>query len=196
MKRTILVAAAAVLGIGLLTLPAQADDDDRDRRHRYSNHRYSNHRSSNHGNVWNSIARQVYRDFVAPRGDYTPYPYAQPGYIQPGYGQSFYQPNYGPIYPSPTFSGGTTQLHVTVPDPFAQVFFDGQPTSGTGFQRVFTTPPLQPGENYSYRITVVWNYNGRPVSEERMQAVAAGQSLTVDFTTPNIPNLPAPTPLR
>ena len=70
---------------------------------------------------------------------------------------------------------------VNVP-PDADVFFEGSPTTQTGPQRVFTSPALPPGQEFTYDIEAQWAANGQPVDETRHVLVTAGANVTVDFT--------------
>jgi uncharacterized protein (TIGR03000 family) len=66
----------------------------------------------------------------------------------------------------------------------AEVFFDGSPTTQTGTERVFASPPLTPGARYSYSIRARWTADGRPVEQTRAVPVTAGAQVRVDFTAP------------
>jgi uncharacterized protein (TIGR03000 family) len=63
---------------------------------------------------------------------------------------------------------GPALIDVCVP-PNAQVWIDGTPTSQTGPQRVFQSPPLEPGKGYVYIVRARWTEEGRPI--EQMQAI-------------------------
>jgi uncharacterized protein (TIGR03000 family) len=69
-----------------------------------------------------------------------------------------------------------------VPDPNAEVWFNGQRTQQGGTQRVFNTPALESGYSYTYNISASWQQNGQLVSRERSIAVRPGESMTVNFT--------------
>ncbi len=66
----------------------------------------------------------------------------------------------------------------------AELYFDGTLTTQTGTRRVFNTPALAAGTNYSYSVRAVWTEDGRPVQQTRTVGVRAGASLVVDFTSP------------
>jgi uncharacterized protein (TIGR03000 family) len=93
-------------------------------------------------------------------------------------------PDYNVIYPiSPPLSrltDSTAEVEVRVPAG-AQVYFDGHATSQTGADRSFTTPPLEPKEDYVYEVRAHWDAAGRPVDETRKVTVHAGDHLVVDF---------------
>jgi uncharacterized protein (TIGR03000 family) len=79
-------------------------------------------------------------------------------------------------------AAATAQVTVIVPAD-ADVFFDGEPTNETGTQRVFTTPVLPAGKNFSYEIEAQWSANGQSFDQTRKVAVRAGANVTVDFTS-------------
>jgi uncharacterized protein (TIGR03000 family) len=85
--------------------------------------------------------------------------------------------------PAPAPASGNATITVLVPAD-AEVFFDGSPTTETGTQRVFATPALEAGSNYSYAIRACWTQDGRPVQQTRTVPVAAGANVRVDFTRP------------
>ncbi len=93
--------------------------------------------------------------------------------------------------PAPA-SGAT--IRVLVPDPNAQVYFDGNQTRQIGTDRLFHTPPLAAGAPNIYRIRAVWNGPGGTLSQEQVVSVSPGQSSVVDFTrsTPPSEGLPLP----
>ncbi len=77
--------------------------------------------------------------------------------------------------------GRSALIDVRVP-PDAQVTFDGDTTSQTGPNRLFSSPPLDRGQAYHYTVTARFTQNGRPVEQTRRVEVRAGQRTTVDFT--------------
>jgi uncharacterized protein (TIGR03000 family) len=78
----------------------------------------------------------------------------------------------------------TAILRVRVPDPSAQVAFDGQNTATTGTVRTFVTPTFRTADPQTYTVTANWVRNGMPVSERREVSIQSGQVRTVDFTQP------------
>jgi uncharacterized protein (TIGR03000 family) len=66
----------------------------------------------------------------------------------------------------------------------ARIWFDGDLTHQTGPVRDFESPPLQPGQTYTYNIRARWMQNGQPVTQDRTVTVA-GQRTMVDFMNPN-----------
>jgi uncharacterized protein (TIGR03000 family) len=75
-------------------------------------------------------------------------------------------------------------LTIIVPAADAQIFFDDTPTSQTGTERAFLTPPLEVGKTYTYRVRVRWQENGKPVEQTRTVDMTGGGTVRVDFTRP------------
>lgn len=92
-------------------------------------------------------------------------------------------------YPPPTLvSDNTAQIDVRMPAD-AQLWFDGNKTSQTGAMREFTSPPLTPGQTFTYELRATWTgEGGTPITQTRTVNVQAGKRSLVDFTTP----LPVP----
>ena len=57
--------------------------------------------------------------------------------------------------------------------------------AGSGQKRIFTSPALESGYSYSYRVTASWMDNGQEVRLERVVPVAPGRISNVDFTRVN-----------
>jgi len=79
---------------------------------------------------------------------------------------------------------------VNVPDDRATVWVQGQLMPGTGRQRVFMTPPLEPGFSYSYEIRARWGNDQQFTEETRTVPIRLGQQVTVDFTRPAVKLMP------
>jgi uncharacterized protein (TIGR03000 family) len=128
-----------------------------------------------------------------------PYTYNSPYY----YGSTYSSPTvYYPTMPSNAYVSGTgspgaystTQsfyppdaqgnmpalINVQVP-PDAQVWFDDVNTSQRGMERVFRSPPLQQGQDYSYEVKARWNENGKDVERTRKVRIHAGERVFVNF---------------
>jgi uncharacterized protein (TIGR03000 family) len=112
-----------------------------------------------------------------PLGSYAP---VQRGYAADEGGQ-VRQAGAAPVKPAdskPAF------IQVLLPDPAAEVWFEGTKTEGQGTSRLFESPPLQPGRAYAYRVKASWDRGGQKVTEERVVDVSAGTTYVVDFTRP------------
>jgi uncharacterized protein (TIGR03000 family) len=88
-----------------------------------------------------------------------------------------YQANY---YAPP--SNDRVTLRVRVPSPSARVWVDNTLTDQQGTDRLYTSPTLQPGQQYHYTVRASWMENGREVTKEKVLNFSPGQQLTVDFT--------------
>jgi uncharacterized protein (TIGR03000 family) len=73
-------------------------------------------------------------------------------------------------------------VHITVQVPAgAQVWFDDTATTSTGSTRQFTSPPLTPGQRYSYEVRARWNENGKEVTQIQKVEVTAGAHVQITF---------------
>jgi uncharacterized protein (TIGR03000 family) len=86
--------------------------------------------------------------------------------------------------PAPTSDQNRVTLNVRVPTSDAQVWVEGSPTSETGTDRQFVSPPLTTGRSYTYEIRARWFESGREINQTRRVDVHAGESVMVDFTQP------------
>jgi uncharacterized protein (TIGR03000 family) len=96
-----------------------------------------------------------------------------------------------PVYQAGYRSSGSSQgdspawVRVTVPNENARVWFNDQPTQQTGMDRLYVSPPLQPGSPYYYTVKATWMADGREVNQERKVEVKPGQETTVNFSSSN-----------
>jgi uncharacterized protein (TIGR03000 family) len=67
----------------------------------------------------------------------------------------------------------------------AQIWFEGEPTAQKGDLRLFTSPPLTPGKDYTYTVGVRWAEHGRQVSQTGLVPVRAGEVHCIDLVTLN-----------
>jgi uncharacterized protein (TIGR03000 family) len=134
-------------------------------------------------------------------GFYRPYAYGTYPYTYryPYYGSRWYTGSYdrpwsyapAPSYPSYTYSppavvetqpvDTTATIRVLLPSEDARVWFNGKPTEQSGFERVFSSPPLQEGTTYYYSVKASWMAEGKEVSRERDVAIQAGREVLVDL---------------
>jgi uncharacterized protein (TIGR03000 family) len=87
-----------------------------------------------------------------------------------------------PACTQPTAEPQPARLRVLLPSTNAQLMIDDTPTRQTGNDRVYISPPLEPGRSYSYTVKVIWqpnNYTTR--TRIRQVAVQAGQEVQVDL---------------
>ena len=132
-------------------------------------------------------------------GYYNPYPY-QPRYLfYPLHGGGYpwydYRPYYGWHFPSDraerqkeeTPKAKDTHAHIIIRVPAdAELWFNGTKVTGEeGTVRKFTSPPLTPGQRYSYEVRAQWQKNGQTITTTREVSVKAGTRINVDFTRRN-----------
>lgn len=82
-----------------------------------------------------------------------------------------------------TLPRNTATIRLRLPED-AKVWFDGEKTSHKGTERVFHSPPLTPGKNYTYEVRAEWKKDGKPVEDKRTVRVHANADVQVDFTRP------------
>jgi uncharacterized protein (TIGR03000 family) len=74
----------------------------------------------------------------------------------------------------------------------AELRFDGVKATGTGPERQFKSPPLQPGLPYAYTVEARWAEGGRLITQSRRLPVFAGANVEVTFPLPPPRLAPAP----
>jgi uncharacterized protein (TIGR03000 family) len=97
-----------------------------------------------------------------------------------------YSGTYGAYNPSVSVvTPSEKRAHITLSVPEgAQVWFEGGKTKSTGAVRQFQSPPLTPGEKYTYEIRARWTENGREVTQTQQVGVSAGANVRVAFPAP------------
>jgi uncharacterized protein (TIGR03000 family) len=74
------------------------------------------------------------------------------------------------------------QAHVWLRVPRdAEVWVDGARTRQTGASRHFYSPPLTPGETYTYQFRVRWNKDGTSAEETQQVRVYAGANVRLEL---------------
>ncbi len=102
-------------------------------------------------------------------------------------------PHWGPMVEPPPGPGphpgcqsaGCMTLAVKVPQA-AEVFVDGVRTAQTGTDRLFESPPLEPGKDFRYEVTARWVERGLTVERKKVVIGKPGEVLTVDLTGPEV----------
>lgn len=128
-----------------------------------------------------------YSGYYAPRGSYYDSFYSAPYYDDSAYPAYGYAARRAPAPAAEAIApvaDDRARLRVILPDPDAQIWVEGRKTNAAGQTRTFWSPPLSPGERYTYTVTAAWNQEGRIVTEERRVPVVAGNSTVIDFTRP------------
>jgi uncharacterized protein (TIGR03000 family) len=78
------------------------------------------------------------------------------------------------------YDPNSASITINVPNPDAEIWFDGTRTKQRGFERHFHTPPLPAGTS-TYTIRASWDDGINNVDRTRQIQVYPGQSVTVDF---------------
>lgn len=100
-----------------------------------------------------------------------------------------------PVSPMPSMTANQARMEVRVPNDNDILLVEGQIIQGSGRVRYFTSPELQPGQNYTYTIALRREARtGGQADEQRSVTVRAGTTVLVDFLQPATTKLPLPTP--
>src|SRR5438132_4698521 len=87
-----------------------------------------------------------------------------------------------PAHPQAASPSRPATIRVHLPLASAQLMVDDIPTRQTGADRVFVSPPLEPGTNHTYTIKAVWQPNNyTTITRTRKVAVKAGQEVEADL---------------
>lgn len=73
----------------------------------------------------------------------------------------------------------------------AQIWFDGVITRQVGSVRIFESPPLPVGKQFSYRIRARWQGDRGAVELSRQVSFTGGDRITLDWMPPSINRTPA-----
>jgi uncharacterized protein (TIGR03000 family) len=106
------------------------------------------------------------------------------GYGSYGYGgyvYGDYSPNgaYGSLATNPDIEAAAT-IVVNLPAD-ARLIVNDQTTTSTSDRRMFRSPPLKPGEEYSYTFKAEINRDGKPITATKQVSVRAGRQTEVQF---------------
>jgi uncharacterized protein (TIGR03000 family) len=75
----------------------------------------------------------------------------------------------------------------------ATIAFGSHPTTSTGLERRYLSPPLVVGKTYTYTVHAAWKVGDKEVKYMEKVSVSAGKEATVDFTRPiEKDNMPPP----
>jgi uncharacterized protein (TIGR03000 family) len=182
MNKFIGFAAALVAATGAtLATPAASDAGFRGVRGCYvGGHHYSSH-------IW--YGGRTISNCYTPVVPY--YRSICPTVVAPGC--SYYYPRVlgsAPLAPSSfgvtaqTAFDNTVQVHVVVPAA-AKVWFNNAETQQMGVDRIFTSPPLTPGFDYTYEVKAQWtDLTGNLVTQTRQVTMRANAMVDVNFLQP------------
>ena len=77
----------------------------------------------------------------------------------------------------------TSQITVTLPQEDAELLMDERIVNGTGSLRTFASPPLHPGDSYTYTFTAKWAPNTYTnMTRTRKVTFRAGDRVTLDLS--------------
>jgi uncharacterized protein (TIGR03000 family) len=103
----------------------------------------------------------------------------------------------GGLHPRDNAPPSDQTAHVAVRVPAeADVWFGTGKTTQTGATREFVSPPLTPGQEYTYEVRARWTEGGKEVVRERRIDVSAGTWKVVDFTRPAPEVVEPPKPVK
>jgi uncharacterized protein (TIGR03000 family) len=75
-------------------------------------------------------------------------------------------------------------MAVLLPKADAEVVLGETTTVSRGTERLFESPPLEPGQSYHYTVKARWMEDGKMVEQKRDVPVRAGEIVKVDFKKP------------
>ncbi len=203
MYNTFLLTAALIAAL-VFAQPAPAQHGHGGHGHGHGGHSYGHsygHGYSHAGHYGHSALGQVlsghnhgyhpsitYGYYSQPYYSYSPPAY----YTYPSANYQYYPPtSRTPIVDQA--SSNQAQIQVVLPNPDAEVTFDGAKTTSVGRVRLYHTPVLDLSSSNSYRIGASWMQDGRPITDARVVTVTAGRTVVVDFTQPTSESVPMPT---
>jgi uncharacterized protein (TIGR03000 family) len=67
----------------------------------------------------------------------------------------------------------------------AELLVDGTRTKQTSAERIFQTPPLEPGKRFVYKLKATWKADGQEVVREQVARVEAGRETFIDLSPPS-----------
>ena len=94
--------------------------------------------------------------------------------------QAYYSPVTAAPNTAPPQSDGAALVTAVVPAD-AEIWFEGIRTTTTGSVREYQSPPLTPGNRYTYEIRARWNENGHEMDQTQQVSVTAGAHVNVSF---------------
>jgi uncharacterized protein (TIGR03000 family) len=65
----------------------------------------------------------------------------------------------------------------------AEIFFDDEATTQKGSERLFITPSIKIGKDYTYEVRARWQEKGKMIEQSRTITISGGGSVPVNFFT-------------
>jgi uncharacterized protein (TIGR03000 family) len=127
-----------------------------------------------------AAAGYTYTNGYGSSGYNSDYSYGARVFSAPAYSYGSFSPEQTAAYYGSEAEGRGAIIDVRLPAE-AAILFDGRQTSATGPERRFLSPPLTPGKEYVYEVSVRWHEGGREVTRTRSLPVRAGERLNVTF---------------
>jgi uncharacterized protein (TIGR03000 family) len=112
-------------------------------------------------------------------------PYVAPVVVPPPGYQASYPPQSPPPGGPPAPAENTARFQVRMPAGENEVWLNGVRTRQTGAQQWYKSPPMTPGEDYSYEVRARWTENGQTVERTRTVLIHANDRVTIDLTEPS-----------
>jgi uncharacterized protein (TIGR03000 family) len=88
---------------------------------------------------------------------------------------------YSPEMQTSGMANNRVLVRLFVPSPDARVWFEGEQTVQGGSDRLYISPPIEPGKSYAYTIKASWMENGKEVTKEQKLPVQANQQAMASF---------------
>jgi uncharacterized protein (TIGR03000 family) len=73
------------------------------------------------------------------------------------------------------------EIEIRMPDEYAQLFIDGEPTIAAGAVRTFKSPPFEATESHTYELKAVWTTSEGKITQTKKVTGRAGERLKVAF---------------
>jgi uncharacterized protein (TIGR03000 family) len=95
----------------------------------------------------------------------------------------------GGIATQPATARQPVALRVLLPARKSELTIDDRPTSQQGEERLFQTPPVEPGTDYNYTLVATWRPNNyTTIRRKRKITVRIGPEIVVDLRKPDAKN--------
>lgn len=149
--------------------------------HHHHHHHHDGHHNNNNNWLWWGLGWWAFGPGWGWNGFY-------PAGAYGGYGWDNYN-MYPGVYdtfgdPIALRTMNRVRLQVVLPDPEAALWLNGQAMTPRGAARLFESPPLEPGKQYTYDVTAAWSQDGKIITKDQKVAVTPGKTTVVSFAGP------------